>query len=94
MRYKWQSAEVLRQATEGGHLEVLKWARANGCQWNSFTCAYVADGGHLEVQQWARANGCKWNSFTRVFAAQGGHLKVLQWARAMAALSSLASIKL
>jgi hypothetical protein len=23
---------------EGGHLEVLKWARANGCPWDENTC--------------------------------------------------------
>ena len=46
---------------EGGHLEVLQWARANGCPWDQRTCAYAATGGHLEVLQWARANGCPWN---------------------------------
>ena len=25
-------------AAEGGHLEVLQWARANGCPWNFFEC--------------------------------------------------------
>ena len=31
-------------AAEGGHLEVLQWARANGCPWDEWTtCAYAAD---------------------------------------------------
>ena len=42
-----------------GHLKVLQWARANGCEWNSSTCANAAHGGHLEVLQWARANSCE-----------------------------------
>jgi hypothetical protein len=42
----------------GGHLEVLQWARANGCEWNTHTCKWAARKGHLEVLQWARANGC------------------------------------
>ena len=25
-------------AAEGGHLEVLKWARENGCPWDEYTC--------------------------------------------------------
>eukprot|EP01047_Picozoa_sp_COSAG01_P008960 COSAG01_NODE_362_length_18130_cov_34.672307_3_plen_101_part_00 len=31
---------------EGGHLKVLQWAMANGCEWNADTCAGAA-GGHL-----------------------------------------------
>ena len=42
----------------GGHLEVLQWARAHGCPWDSQTCYYAAENGHLEVLQWARAQGC------------------------------------
>ena len=42
-------------------LEVLKWARDNGCEWDSDTCTYVARNGHLEVLKWARENGCEWN---------------------------------
>jgi hypothetical protein len=29
-------------AAMGGHLEVLKWARVNGCPWGVWTCAYAA----------------------------------------------------
>ena len=46
------------EAAAGGHLEVLQWARGEGCDWDSKTCAHAAAGGHLEVLQWARANGC------------------------------------
>jgi hypothetical protein len=41
---------------EGGHLEILKWARENGCPWNELTCASAARGGHLTVLKWAREN--------------------------------------
>ena len=51
-------------AAEGGHLELLQWARANGCLWNEDTCWMAAGGGHLEMLQWARANGCPWNEST------------------------------
>ena len=34
-----------------GNLEVLQWARENGCAWDSHTCACAAEGGHLEVLQ-------------------------------------------
>ena len=42
-------------------MEVLDWARANGCPWDRVaTCACAARRGHLDVLQWARANGCEW----------------------------------
>jgi hypothetical protein len=49
------------EAAAGGHLAVLQWARANGCDWNEDTCRQAARGGHLEVLQWARANDCPWD---------------------------------
>ena len=45
-------------AAIGGQLEMLQWARQNGCPWDEHTCACAAKGGHLEVLQWARENGC------------------------------------
>ncbi len=41
----------------GGHLEVLQWARSQGCPWNEDTCAHAAQKGYLEVLQWARMQG-------------------------------------
>ena len=41
-------------AARNGHLSVLKWARENGCEWNSWTCTYAAKNGHLDVLKWAR----------------------------------------
>ena len=35
------------EAAGGGHLEVLQWAKANGCEWNEQTCSKAAEGGHL-----------------------------------------------
>ena len=31
-----------QNAAENGHLEVLKWARENGCPWNELTCSCAA----------------------------------------------------
>ena len=35
----------VRSAAEGGHLEVLKWARAHDLPWNEMTCSGRANGG-------------------------------------------------
>ena len=56
-------------AAMGGHLEVLQWARENGCPWNKQTCHNAAKCGHLEVLQWARANDCQCDRFTCAWAA-------------------------
>jgi hypothetical protein len=68
-------------AAKGGHLELLKWVRENGCLADSRTCANAAFGGHLELLKWARQDGCPWDSGTCAQAALGGHLEVLKWAR-------------
>ena len=58
-RLPWDE-DTCMSAAEHGHLEVLKWARSNGCPWNEKTCANAASGGHLEILKWARENGCPW----------------------------------
>eukprot|EP01043_Picozoa_sp_COSAG02_P002086 COSAG02_NODE_46_length_45443_cov_36.731497_38_plen_179_part_00 len=63
-------------------LEVLQYAHANGCPWDSDTCSNAAENGHLEVVQYAHANGCPWDSSTCSVAAENGHLEVLQYAHA------------
>ena len=44
-------------AASNGHLDVLKWARENGCKWDSLTCSNAALNGHLYVLKWASENG-------------------------------------
>ena len=79
---KWcEPKNLCNFAARYGHLEVLQWARHNGCPWHDWTCALAAENGHLEVLQWARLNGCLWHESTCCCAALNGHLSVLQWAR-------------
>ena len=49
---------------DGGHLEMLQWARANGCPWNEYTCSYAAEEGHDVILEWAIANGAPHNAYT------------------------------
>ncbi len=72
-------SNLCANAAEGGSLEILKWARANGCYWDKWTCANAAWIGSLEILVWARANGCPWDSLTW-YAAKNGHLETLKWA--------------
>ena len=88
---------VCTSAAEFGHLEIVKWARENGCPWEearearagfavlgpriNYTCAWTARRGHLEVLKWVRENGCPWDEYTCSWAAEGGHIATLKWAR-------------
>jgi hypothetical protein len=65
----------------GGHLHILKWARANGCPWNEVTCENAAQGGHLDVLKWARENGCPWDSNAIEKAVAFGRLETFEWCR-------------
>ena len=53
-----KNKRTCQRASWDGHLEILKWARENGCPWNEDTCANAAENGYLEVLKWARENGC------------------------------------
>ena len=81
-RLQGKENEVFNTASQGGHLEVLKWLRSVGFQWNERICAFAAMGGHLEELKWLRANGCPWDEETCECAAYNGHLEMLQWLRA------------
>jgi hypothetical protein len=70
---QWQFTKTCETLAEGGHLDVLRWAREHGCPWDEDTCACAADAGHMEVLRWVVLTCAK--------AAGGGHLEVLKWAR-------------
>lgn len=71
--------ETCEYFAKEGLVNLLKWARENGCKWNSLVCVKAARAGHLEALKWAHENGCKWNSLVCVKAAAGGHLNVLRY---------------
>ena len=58
---------------------MLEWARANGCDWNLWTCAYAARGGHLDIIQWAREHGCRWSVHTTAAARSRDDTALLTW---------------
>jgi hypothetical protein len=80
-------ARVCAEAASAGRLEVLMWARDNGCPWNVSTCLEAAKNGHLDCLKWAHENGCPLEhgrpskNDICLYAAQGGHLECLKWAR-------------
>jgi hypothetical protein len=64
-----------------GSVELLCWAKENGCPWVARTCALIARNGYLQVLRRARELDCPWDACTCAAAAEGGHQEVLVWAR-------------
>jgi hypothetical protein len=64
-----------------GSVELLAWAKENGCPWVVRTCAVIARHGHQQVLRRARELDCPWGESTCAATAEGGHLDVLVWAR-------------
>ncbi len=73
---------ICRVAARGGHLNILEWARENGCRLGEETFSAAASGGHLDCLKWLRKCGCLFNTTnTCSNAASGGHLDCLKWLR-------------
>ncbi len=63
-----------------GNLDVLKWAKENGCNLNDYVFINAACNGHLNILNWAKENSCSWNYDTSIYAAKNGQLESLKWA--------------
>lgn len=44
--------DVTKWAVVGGHLDVLKWASANGCRMKHDLLAEASVAGHVHVRRW------------------------------------------
>ncbi len=65
-----------------GHLEILKWAFANGYYHGCTTISETAAlNGHLDILKWANSNTRGNCNNVCVNAARNGHLECLIWAR-------------
>ena len=73
-----------QNAAGNGHLEVMRWARENGCPTHGGeVCARAAKNGHLHILLDLQASGVMFNCTASLAAAQGGQLEVLRWLRAI-----------
>jgi hypothetical protein len=71
---------IFRHAAKTGNIEMIRFFRDNGYQWDEDTTAYAAKYGHFEVLEWLAANGCIMDENTTAYAAEKGHFNILQWA--------------
>ena len=63
--------DCMRNAAEYGHLDMVQYLLAQGCEWSTDTCKCAARGGHLAVLQFLRSKQgpsgerkevCPWNA--------------------------------
>jgi len=71
--------DIIEEAIGNGHLEIVKWCRANGWIWGTRLCDCAALNGHFEILQWLVNNGCPMSSSTCANAAENGHIEILKW---------------
>lgn len=71
--------QICQNAALYGKLDVLKWARDKGCDWDEFSCSNAAAGGHLDVLIWLHKNGCPWDGWTNILAIRGGHFEIFKY---------------
>ena len=69
---------ILSNACKGGHMDIIRWLKSEGCPMNYEACSGAAKGGQVEVLRWLKSEGCTWDSSTFSSAADGGHLEVLR----------------
>jgi len=46
---KFPQKSIVEYAITIRNLDLLKWAKQNGCPWDEYTCSLAAENGHLEV---------------------------------------------
>lgn len=69
-------------AARTGHLSTLRWARQNGCPWNTDVTNMAALYGHSDILEWTINNGCPFScAGVCEFASEGGNIKCLEIAR-------------
>ncbi len=75
-------------AARGGSLEVLQYARENGCLWDvcsmykNMTISAVI-GGNVECLKYVLAQKCSMDAKACEIAAQHGHVEILKYLRPM-----------
>ena len=62
-------------------MQVLKWARCNGCDWDEYTCTNAVAAQRLDILQWARSQDCPWDHRTFRLIEEEAPPDIELWAR-------------
>ncbi|AGO84727.1 Ankyrin repeat domain containing protein [Pandoravirus salinus] len=77
--WEWDE-RTCTEAARGGHIDVLKWALANGCP-HEDRAIYdaAARSGRLDVVEWVHAQGMRGSTHLWEYAVRSGSLDMLRW---------------
>ena len=72
---------MLKRCCKTGHLNILKWLRAQDphCHWSTTICQAAAQNSHLHILKWLRAQDppCPWNEIRCLTESQNiGNLEM------------------
>jgi hypothetical protein len=80
--YEWiDKYRSCKWSSKYGHLDCLKYAHENGCEFDSDTCLIATRHGYLECLKYAHENGCEWDIWTCAYASYCGQLDCLRYAQ-------------
>ena len=66
-------------AAREGHVEILKLAKGNGYNWDSYTCTIAAVNGHLDVVKYLISQNAKLSSFSDASVIKNGRIEILEY---------------
>ena len=75
-----KDTRLCEAAAQGGHLDVLIWAKENDFLISTCVCENAAYYGHYDVLKWVLKNGCPVDVHTCENIAARGDLEMLCWA--------------
>ena len=74
-------AFIWNEAASNRHLQVMRWAHANGLKWSGLgTFVSAAVGGSTDILQFLLDNKCPSSKWICLMAIENGHLDALKWA--------------
>lgn len=68
---------ITAQLAKHGNLELLKWAKEKGHEFDEYVSVYAAKYGYINILEWARENNLPFYSTVYIYAA---NLEVMKWA--------------
>ena len=72
-------SKYMNRASRSGHLDVMKWLKANGCEFSWDTFDYASTNGSLVNMEWLKENGCEFDYYTFTYAAKNGNSETMKW---------------
>lgn len=71
--------KLCREISRNGNVDLLIWARQNGCLWDEYTCTFAALNNHLSLLKYAVHNGCPHFDNLYRIALRGRYAEMLKW---------------